>query len=388
MYFEQPDAAGHREGPESDLVNSALIYVDAMINYLMYRLDKKGYLGCINIVLLSDHGSQKLREDHFIAVENYLDINDTNLEIFTGAIGQLTFKNKSDVNMAAKIAPFACQEGHTFRVYTKDIMPKRYHYGSNNRIGDIVLDASAGTRIFKTNEELRACDDKGDHGYDNRIKEMRAIFGAYGPSLKENFHIPPFQNIELYNLFTDLMQFPYTADNNGTRGVLYPILKKAPDYEPTQTVELNACEDLDMIKCGDGCHFELNYGENVKQKQSSCIAQSVQVPQDMDHSSKPCLVKLCNSSLVYSKRFAMAMMVESILADPVPNIDHRANCTAHLKFEKTKIEETTTSTASTTSTTTSMPTSSETSTTEPSKNIDEKDVQPSNQETPLPADFS
>ena len=39
MYFEQPDTAMHREGPDSDAVNSALIYVDAMINYLMQRLD-------------------------------------------------------------------------------------------------------------------------------------------------------------------------------------------------------------------------------------------------------------------------------------------------------------------------------------------------------------
>ena len=29
----------HREGPDSDAVNSALIYVDAMINYLMHQLD-------------------------------------------------------------------------------------------------------------------------------------------------------------------------------------------------------------------------------------------------------------------------------------------------------------------------------------------------------------
>lgn len=56
MYFEQPDAAGHKGGPDSDLVNSGLLYVDAMVNYLMYRLDKVNLLGCTNIVLLSDHG--------------------------------------------------------------------------------------------------------------------------------------------------------------------------------------------------------------------------------------------------------------------------------------------------------------------------------------------
>lgn len=42
---------------------------------------------------------------------------------------------------------------------------------------------------------------KGDHGYDFALGPMRAIFGAYGPSVRKNFDVPPFQNIELYNLF-------------------------------------------------------------------------------------------------------------------------------------------------------------------------------------------
>jgi predicted AlkP superfamily pyrophosphatase or phosphodiesterase len=39
MYFDQPDSAMHLAGPHSDAVNSALIYVDAMINYLLQQLD-------------------------------------------------------------------------------------------------------------------------------------------------------------------------------------------------------------------------------------------------------------------------------------------------------------------------------------------------------------
>jgi hypothetical protein len=44
--------------------------------------------------------------------------------------------------------------------------------------------------------------EKGDHGYDNRMREMRAIFGTWGPSIKNGYELEPFQNIELYNLFT------------------------------------------------------------------------------------------------------------------------------------------------------------------------------------------
>lgn len=42
----------------------------------------------------------------------------------------------------------------------------------------------------------------GDHGYDNNLPSMRAMFGAIGPSIKERNIISEFQNIELYNLFS------------------------------------------------------------------------------------------------------------------------------------------------------------------------------------------
>lgn len=55
----------------------------------------------------------------------------------------------ANLNMTEKMRKFACQEGRTFRAYTKDTMPKRYHYANNRRIGDIIIDAIGGTEIFK-----------------------------------------------------------------------------------------------------------------------------------------------------------------------------------------------------------------------------------------------
>lgn len=41
----------------------------------------------------------------------------------------------------------------------------------------------------------------GDHGYDNKVDTMHALFLAWGPSYKQNYTVAPFQNIELYNFF-------------------------------------------------------------------------------------------------------------------------------------------------------------------------------------------
>lgn len=127
--------------------------------------------------------------------------------------------------------------------------------------------------FLRKSKEINSFTDKGDHGYDNRNREMRAIFGAYGPDIHRKKKIPPFQNIELYNLFTgqfffrlisifyfqflDLMRLPIAAPNNGTKGVLYSVLRTPPNYIESDVVDLEICENVEIIKCGDGCYFRV-----------------------------------------------------------------------------------------------------------------------------------
>lgn len=53
---------------------------------------------------------------------------------------------------------------------------------------------------------------------------MHAIFFARGPNIKSGVHLPPFQNIEYFNLFIDLLRLPHETPNNGTLGLLDSIL--------------------------------------------------------------------------------------------------------------------------------------------------------------------
>lgn len=41
-----------------------------------------------------------------------------------------------------------------------------------------------------------------DHGYDYLEDNMKAIFFARGPNIRPRTELPPFQNIELFNLFS------------------------------------------------------------------------------------------------------------------------------------------------------------------------------------------
>lgn len=61
----------------------------------MSRLDRKGYLGCINVVLVSDHGMQNLHVDNAI-LEDYFNLSDPNIISFGGVISNIFYKNKCE----------------------------------------------------------------------------------------------------------------------------------------------------------------------------------------------------------------------------------------------------------------------------------------------------
>lgn len=55
----------------------------------------------------------------------------------------------------------------------------------------------------------------GLHGYDNDIPSMRAFFMATGPAFVSNKDFLPFDSVDLYDLFANVLNIPSTA-NNGT----------------------------------------------------------------------------------------------------------------------------------------------------------------------------
>jgi hypothetical protein len=76
------------------------------------------------------------------------------------------------------------------------------------------------------------------------------------------------------------------------------------------------------------------------------------VPAEMASRGQLCLVRLCNATLVFNRRAQMANFVESQLIAPIPNIDHRANCSGRLVVPAKQIPMTTTATTTTEETTT------------------------------------
>ncbi|MCP9262901.1 hypothetical protein DINM_006272 [Dirofilaria immitis] len=242
VYFEEPDIAGHMSGPDSQAIRTAMIFMDGMINYLTRQLIDEGLMGCINLILLSDHD-----EDNIIN------------------------------NIISKME---CRHGNNYIAYRKDLVPIRFHYAGSPRIGDIIIKGRPGVCIFL-------------------IVSMRAIFIAVGPDIAQNREINDFQNIELYNLFTHLLRID-AAPNNGTNGSLFTVLRNPPTF-PITTVDypLEQCIDQINIKT---CNFSYDCPlmDDIYQNCPTKLHSSVSATYDF--TTELCSLQLCDAIIYFDKK--------------------------------------------------------------------------------------
>ena len=130
-------------------------------------------------------------------------------------------------------------------IYRRDQAPKRQHYFADKWEPDWIAEAQSGWQILAEGSKT----DVAVHGYDTIYPSMnvstrcrrlsvfgeswsisscdskQGIFIASGPAFKRRVKVPPFQNIELYNIFCEILGLR-PARNNGTTGALHEILSE------------------------------------------------------------------------------------------------------------------------------------------------------------------
>ncbi|XP_064625490.1 ectonucleotide pyrophosphatase/phosphodiesterase family member 3-like isoform X2 [Lineus longissimus] len=230
MYFNEPDSAGHRYGPDSPEVKKQIEYVDSIIGMMMNGLVDREIHNCVNVIVVADHGMAETSCDRVVLVKDY--VNLTNMYVYSGTFGRINteyFIESTTVspfpephrNQDELVNSLRCANDHLQTQFKWDL-PKRFHYAHNDRIEDIVMNVDDGWLVGRTKPK-DACSSKGNHGYDDDYKSMEALFVAHGPSFKINYTVEPFLNIELYNLLTELVNIT-GVPNNGTMGSLHHML--------------------------------------------------------------------------------------------------------------------------------------------------------------------
>jgi predicted AlkP superfamily pyrophosphatase or phosphodiesterase len=106
LYFEDTDAAGHANGPDSSQVRDAIVRDDAYIGRLMDGLSRRGLVDRVNVVVVSDHGMTAVDDTRVIVADDYVSPNDVVI---------------ADINPTLAIFPKAGKEDEVYRRLVKAI---------------------------------------------------------------------------------------------------------------------------------------------------------------------------------------------------------------------------------------------------------------------------
>ncbi|XP_028512948.1 ectonucleotide pyrophosphatase/phosphodiesterase family member 3 isoform X1 [Exaiptasia diaphana] len=256
LYFHQPDKAGHINGPESEQVKNSTRLVDRMIGRLYEGLRKRSLMDKVNVIMLSDHGmaATDCKRKQVTYLDQYgVTLNDIMTSQYYGG-AFMSLNPRGSLNKSEILSRIQCKSRY-LRVFAKEDLPKRLHYSSSSRIGEIVIIPQDGW-LIGTNSSIDFRCLPGNHGYDPMDASMRSMFVAHGPSFKKGLIHDPFVNTEIYNMIAGLLEIkPVT--NDGTPGSLNLMLK-------TETPPL-------PLK-GDGKEFQTcSYpGDNIAAKRRQC----------------------------------------------------------------------------------------------------------------------
>ena len=215
-YIEEPDAIGHDATPDSSAVIDKVEELDAVLARFFSKVNKLDIAPKIDFIVTSDHGMATFVPDKYVNLGDYLP-RDSFKFVFDG-VPTVLYPKPGYTDTAYEIL----KKVPNITVWKKEEVPARYQYGSNARIGDLIVLPDVGCMV-----QFR---DKGKpwlggaHGYDNFAPEMEAIFYAAGPSFKQNVELPVMANVNLYLIIARLLDLQ-PAPNDGDSLVISTLFR-------------------------------------------------------------------------------------------------------------------------------------------------------------------
>jgi predicted AlkP superfamily pyrophosphatase or phosphodiesterase len=218
FYLSEPDHAGHQYGPNAPQTERAVQLVDSVIYELTKAVQSTNLP--VNFIFLADHGMTAVDREHPLPTPAVI-----NREKFiipsSGTMMVLHAKDKSDIQPLYESLK---KQESGYKVYLKTDMPASFHYNATddslNRIGDILL-IPEWPYVFSDRKP-----GIGHHGFPPaQVKDMHAVFMAWGPAFKNNLSIPAFENIHVYPLITEILGLSIQGKIDGKKEILRGILK-------------------------------------------------------------------------------------------------------------------------------------------------------------------
>ena len=219
FYISNADHAGHEYGPDASQTKAAVKLVDMAVGRMAEKVKKLGLP--VNFIFLADHGMANVDTVTRINIASMID---TNLFIIRGGGTSIHLyaKNTADIQPTYQALQKKAKE---FSVYLRENIPARWHYSKSDdrfdRIGDIFVVPTYPKVLSSGNNRISP----GAHGFDPAIKEMHAVFYAWGPQIKKGMTISSFENVNVYPMVCRLLGLNYLHEVDGKVNVLKNILK-------------------------------------------------------------------------------------------------------------------------------------------------------------------
>ena len=211
-YFEQPDHNGHVYGPQAKQTRIAVMEIDKLISNLYERIQKLPISDNVNFIVVSDHGMTLTMPEKHINARQYL-----KKEWYYDIEGDAPANVYAREGCADSICQ-ALQGVDHIRVWHRTEVPYYLHYGTNENVGDVVIDTELGWLFSDKKAEYG-----GTHGYDPSYNDMHALFRAVGPAFK-HISLPHFPNVDVYPLLCHLLGIE-PAPNDGSLNIVKRMLR-------------------------------------------------------------------------------------------------------------------------------------------------------------------
>uniref|UniRef100_A0A4W6ESB2 Ectonucleotide pyrophosphatase/phosphodiesterase 1 n=1 Tax=Lates calcarifer TaxID=8187 RepID=A0A4W6ESB2_LATCA len=276
LYLDEPDTSGHRYGPASSQVVSALQGVDRTLGMLMDGLIERNLHNCVNLIIISDHGMEEASCEKAAFVSTYQENTDA-FAVIQGPAARIRPTHLPEdyfsFDFDGLVKNLSCRTpNQPMRPYLKENLPKRMHFANNKRIERGHLYMTLGWQAALNRKELKYCTG-GFHGSDNVFTNMQAIFIGYGPGFKNNNVVPPFENIEVYNLMCDLLGIR-PSPNNGTHGSLNHLMKH-PVHLPVHPAQLSHDSPCEASNPAPSDDLQCTCTSQTKEKVYSLITSNM-----------------------------------------------------------------------------------------------------------------
>ncbi|XP_019192436.1 PREDICTED: ectonucleotide pyrophosphatase/phosphodiesterase family member 3-like [Ipomoea nil] len=218
LYFEDPDHQGHKVGPDDPQITEAVGRIDGLIGRLIQGLEERGIFEDVSIIMLGDHGMVGTCDKKLIFLDDlapWIKIPEDWIQYYTPLLAIRPPANYSAKDVVSKMNEGlkSANNGQYLKVSLKEELPSRLHYSDSDRIPPIIGLVDEAFKVEQTNTKTAECG--GAHGYDNAFFSMRTIFIAHGPQFARGRKIPSFENVQIYNLVTTILNID-GAENNGT----------------------------------------------------------------------------------------------------------------------------------------------------------------------------